>query len=558
MKRYFISFVFFMFIAFILWGCIGRNVPVHPRDNPYDPGGINFHNKFTARIYENDGRTPAAGVIASVYISGSIDTVPLLRFTTDDSGFFDITDIPPGSYNLIAEQDSFMLYQKFFIESSVSSTLHDDTLECKSILKGKILIEGLSDRNLITIRLPGTGKPPICPDSSGDFMIYGLSSGIWSVLFSDSLKKYMPVSMIVEVAECATVIIADTVRLFRTCRSDRESFSGKNGGYYIYYGDLHNHTNISDGSGTPAEAYYYARNKAGLDFFAISDHCLYLSPENWKTIREAADGSNEDSVFVALWGFEWTSSLYGHCTVIGTDDYCSAYDPSTDSFSELCSWLSARDGAAFFNHPGRLYLESEFNLFSDTPSEKFVGMELWNNAYDFRYYYNNDGFFPNDNRKGFFDEALSRGWKIGAAGSGDNHSATWGTANDFRLAVIAAGLTREEIMSALRNRMFYSTLDKNLMLSFTIDNKPMGSTVRGGRHTLRIIAEDCDCEKFSEYVVYNSDHNIVRAGTLNSGFLDISFDYKTDKDDYCYVIVKQVDADEAISSPVWIESEADE
>jgi hypothetical protein len=44
------------------------------------------------------------------------------------------------------------------------------------------------------------------------------------------------------------------------------------GGYNVYYGMLHSHTSISDGSGTPSEAYEYARFTAELDFFGIADH----------------------------------------------------------------------------------------------------------------------------------------------------------------------------------------------------------------------------------------------------------------------------------------------
>lgn len=39
--------------------------------------------------------------------------------------------------------------------------------------------------------------------------------------------------------------------------------------YNIYYGYLHSHTGLSDGSGTPYDAYLSAK-KAGLDFFGTS------------------------------------------------------------------------------------------------------------------------------------------------------------------------------------------------------------------------------------------------------------------------------------------------
>jgi len=38
---------------------------------------------------------------------------------------------------------------------------------------------------------------------------------------------------------------------------------------------------------------------------------------------------------------------------------------------------------------------------------------MWNKDASFPVYYYAEGYDSNDNHKGFFDEALSRGWKIG-------------------------------------------------------------------------------------------------------------------------------------------------
>ena len=40
----------------------------------------------------------------------------------------------------------------------------------------------------------------------------------------------------------------------------------------VYFGNLHSHTSYSDGSGTPDDAYRHARNTAGLDFLAVTEH----------------------------------------------------------------------------------------------------------------------------------------------------------------------------------------------------------------------------------------------------------------------------------------------
>ena len=86
--------------------------------------------------------------------------------------------------------------------------------------------------------------------------------------------------------------------------------------YKIYYGYLHSHTGVSDGQGTPYDAYSQAK-EANLDWFGTSDHDYWpqdMSIKNWQLINRVADSFNEDGVFTALVGYEWTSDEadYGH------------------------------------------------------------------------------------------------------------------------------------------------------------------------------------------------------------------------------------------------------
>ncbi len=324
--------------------------------------------------------------------------------------------------------------------------------------------------------------------------------------------------------------------------------------YNVYYGHLHNHTSVSDGKGTPSQAYAYSRDTAKLDFFGIADHSNSINSIEWTDAKNAAESYNQDGSFVTLWGFEWSSSgNYGHVTIINTPDYCSHTNSSTDTFTELVSWLSSRNGVAFFNHPGREdFARKEFDHFSSTPNTKFVGMELWNKNNAFSEYYYNDGYYSNDSRKGYFDEANSRGWKIGAAGSSDNHRGTWGTDTDYRLAVLATAKTRTAIYDALKNRRFFSTLDKNLTLSFTINGSQMGSTISAGTYTAVINGGDGNSETFSEVKLFKNGA-AVYTWTPNNKNPNIAQSLTTTSSDYYYTKVKQADGNEAISSPIYIQ-----
>lgn len=355
-----------------------------------------------------------------------------------------------------------------------------------------------------------------------------------------SIQDSVEVSDTIEVPDTTTVPI-DT------------SHSVSVGGFNVYFGHLHNHSNISDGTGSPSTAYEYARDTAGLDFFGLADHSGSIDSSKWAALKKEADKFNQDNVFVTFWGFEWTSSSYGHVAVIGTDDYCSVYQSETSTFDGLCNWLSTRDAMAFFNHPGRQNSAgTEFDQFAGIVSDKFVGMELWNKDDGFSLYYYNDGYYSDDNEKGYFDEGLARGWKIGAAGSDDNHYGTWGFENQNRLAILASRLTRSELTAAIKSRRFYSTLDNNLLLSFKLDGQEMGSTISSIKPFLQVTAMDEDGESFEELQLIDWNRSVVKTWTLNSSSINIKDSIEVTGNGYFYIIIRQTDGSEAISSPIWV------
>jgi hypothetical protein len=322
------------------------------------------------------------------------------------------------------------------------------------------------------------------------------------------------------------------------------------GGYTVYYGNLHNHCEFSDGTGTANLAYQTAKTQAGFDFFGLSDHGELLDPAEWNTMRSTADQFNEDHVFTALWGFEWSSVTNGHLTVVGTNSYASSLNLTTSNFNKIIKWIGSANGIAFMNHPGDYDdFNNEFYHFQSQSSPVIVGMELWNGSSGFNHYYYNDGYNTDDGGLGFYDEALHEGWKTGASGAEDNHSATWGS-GQYRMAVLAHALTRDSIMSALRARRFYSTMDKNLEMSFQISSHEMGSTLTPGTREGVIRLHDADNEIFTEAKLMVNGLT-ASTFTLSAQAPVIHFFVEANPSDYCYIVVTQEDGDEAVSSPVF-------
>lgn len=338
-------------------------------------------------------------------------------------------------------------------------------------------------------------------------------------------------------------------------------------GYQTYFGYMHAHSELSDGEGSAMQAYNYARLAGRLDFFALTDHGELLSvwpwERKWKTLKRAANLTNSPGRFVSLWGFEWSSPIYGHINVINTDEFTNALFHL--DISAFYDWLRARPkGIGRFNHPGREdSLQREFEHLADpsTVVRQMVGIENWNKDGSFdRYYY--AGSWPRLNpfeTLSYWDAGNRQGWYLGSLGGQDNHSPDWGTRNDYRTAVLAESLTRESILEAYRQRRFYATEDKDLLLDFRVDGYPMGSRLRRrAERVFEVRASDGSRDRFSNVRLYRNGE-LLESRAVAGREIDETFtDPGTSRPAYYYVIVQQTDDgdengrdDEAISSPIW-------
>jgi len=335
--------------------------------------------------------------------------------------------------------------------------------------------------------------------------------------------------------------------------------------YNTYFGFLHSHTNYSDGEGTPAQAYQYARDVAGMDIFAITDHGELIStwPWNneWNKIKAAANANYQPGSYVTLWGFEYSNFITGHISVMNTNDFTSFI--SSVGIGDLYNWLNVRpEGFGTFNHPGKYDdLGAEFLHFDITDTaviSQMVGVETWNGAGNFdQYYYQNTWSSSNGS---YLDTGNRKGWFFGALGEGDKHKQQWGTTSDYRTGVLARSLTREDVIEAYRARRFYATEDKDLYLDFRCSGYPMGSQLTAVPRNFTVTAVDGSGDTFSEVRLYRNGIliavNQVSGNSINTTFTDNA----TVGSAYYYVIVKENDDqdrngrnDEALSSSIWIQ-----
>ena len=139
----------------------------------------------------------------------------------------------------------------------------------------------------------------------------------------------------------------------------------------VFFGNLHSHTSYSDGSGTPREAFQYARNIAGVHFLALTEHnhseaagadgisiatntALYKGAGS-DSLISAARSLTVDGQFVALYRQEFSTISSGnHVNVF---DISEVINVQKGRFDLLVDFLrtnrdsSGQQAVMMLNHP---------------------------------------------------------------------------------------------------------------------------------------------------------------------------------------------------------------
>ncbi|HSW61535.1 MAG TPA: CehA/McbA family metallohydrolase [bacterium] len=234
------------------------------------------------------------------------------------------------------------------------------------------------------------------------------------------------------------------------------------GKMHHYFGNFHGHSGISDGEGTAVEIMNWAKFDEKIDFYVMTDHAEQVSESEWAEIKLQTDLFNEDGVFAAMRGFEWSHPVNGHICIYETDDYSAAY--SDLWINKIYEWIKDNNGIAQFNHPGR-----EIEAFNNLKLEpdvlsNMIMMETGNKSTG-----NNDGeFIP------YFIKALDNGWQVAPTSNQDNHKMEL---TPHRSVFVGEELTRAHLLDAMKSRRIYSSDDPDIKIVFKHKEHWMGSNV---------------------------------------------------------------------------------
>ena len=355
--------------------------------------------------------------------------------------------------------------------------------------------------------------------------------------------------------------------------------------YQLYFGQLHSHTQYSDGSGTLDSALDYIKSlpaSANVQFVAFTDHSNYFdttgaanpegalynmdtassySQQRWAEYKDKINGFNtSQSGVIALGGFEMTwSGGPGHINTFNTPGIVSRNnstlnnktdDAGMKAYYALLSQADGADSISQFNHPGTTFGNfKDFNYWNPVIDSRMYMVEVGNGEGQI----GAGGYYPSYEQ---YIMALDKGWHLAPTNNQDNHKGLWGNANDARDVILTDNFTEEGIYDAIRALRMYATEDKNLELGYTVNGLMMGSSISEvpGKLDIEVTVNDPDqSDSITKVeVVVNSGkvaYTWDNAAELKSGKLSVTL---APEYSYYFIRVTQNDGDLAVTSPVWV------
>jgi len=302
--------------------------------------------------------------------------------------------------------------------------------------------------------------------------------------------------------------------------------------YTVYLGNLHSHTNHSDGGGAlahctgsqapqsaalgPTEAYGFAQ-RHGLDFLMTSEHnhmfdgsdgtnaganpavakALYQSG-----IHAAGTWNLAHPGFLGIYGQEWgVINNGGHLNILNSGDLLgwernAAGDLLADTatpqndYAALYALMRRRGWFGQFNHPraDQFVIDGKPLAWTPDGDAAMVLCEVVNsNAFSARA----DESEPHHTTyEAVCNKLLEAGYHVAFGSNQDNHCANWGASSPNRTGVLierGAPLAADTFLDALKARRVYATMDKNAELILTANGRMMGERFDNrGRLTLEV------------------------------------------------------------------------
>lgn len=329
----------------------------------------------------------------------------------------------------------------------------------------------------------------------------------------------------------------------------------------VYFGQLHAHTNLSDGTGSVEEAFVYASKVENLDFFAVTDHSDSFDNADageiakdgagistgWAAGKQAATSVTNGN-FVGMFGFEMTwpeDKQLGHISTFNTPGWQTRdqedFENVPTALENYYKALTTVPGSVSqFNHPDIIHGDFErFDHYSPEYDEAISLLEIAgeDGTVDCEYYH----------------LALDKGWHVAPTNNQNNHNGQWGDASRARTVILAETLTEEALYDAMKDRRVYATQDSDLTVYYTLNGAVMGSILPKSKEAeITVFLSDPTDEAIGKVEVIADGGEMIDSAYVGTPSqvleLPVSGGYS-----YYYLRVTQPDGDVAVTAPVWMD-----
>lgn len=317
------------------------------------------------------------------------------------------------------------------------------------------------------------------------------------------------------------------------------------GAFKSYHGGLHAHTHVSDGQGSPLEAFKHASQvtKPRFDFLWLSDHHNGITQAEWRGCLAAANKFTQDGVFAAGCGFEKTvfenSKGIGHFNTLFTSELLKLPAGIPALYKSLADCKTC---VGQFNHPPWPGTFENYEYFPVAKDRvrliEFNGRGAW------------------DAKLKSYFTALGNGWKVSPSWNEDNHHRGWGDSKKATL-IWAPKLTRQSVRQAvLANRTLATDDDTSRMKLLADDVCWMGSELHGfGPTKIRVELTDKQAnDGFGLVRLLGPNQKLVASKDCNGkNPCNLNFSFEVTKRSHYVVIARQDDGDVIVSGPIWYE-----
>jgi hypothetical protein len=364
-------------------------------------------------------------------------------------------------------------------------------------------------------------------------------------------------------------------------------------GLRLFWGELHEHSIVSDGYESPVFLYEYARDVACLDFCAACDHAHHTTHTGWEKSRQATGDFHEPGRFVTFFGYEWGNAHGGDFNIYAKEEIpCShtglgsgfpmpfigehSVERARENLPITALWkeLEGLDVLAIPHHLYHVFtgessagldvyggeeLEPVVEVFSNWGGSEYRGCSSYPEVGKIELQH-----FPHYIRaeKGrfLFQDMLARGYRVGVIGGSDAHISRPGHLNarwphkPGLAAIYAPELGRDALFDAIRKRRCYATTGTRIFVDFRVNDAMMGEVVTlppeeppdisyrvGGTNRLL----EVHVVKDGQVIHRQLCEEEVASGTIMDSGPDAN-------ESYYYLRAFQEDGEMAWSSPIWV------